>query len=95
MGLVQPVEVRASEGYRIWLRYDDGVEGEVDLSHMLESELFQIWRDRAVFESVYIDGRDISWGEDLEFCPDALYMEITGKTYEEMFPNPRPLAEYA
>ena len=42
MGLVQPVEVRALEGYRIWLRYDDGVEGEVDLSHMLDSELLGI-----------------------------------------------------
>ena len=61
---------------------------------MLDSELFQIWKDRAVFESVHIDGRDISWGKELEFCPDALYMKITGKTYEEMFPNPRPLAEY-
>ena len=94
MGLVQPVEVRALEGYRIWLRYDDGVEGEADLSHMLDSELFQIWKDRAVFESVHIDGRDISWGKELEFCPDALYMEITGKTYDGMFPNPRPLTEY-
>ena len=28
----RPVEVRALEPYRIWLRYDDGVEGEVDLS---------------------------------------------------------------
>ena len=37
MGLVQPVAVRASEGYRIWLRYVDGEEGEVDLSHMLDS----------------------------------------------------------
>ena len=29
---VCPVEVRALEPYRIWLRYDDGVEGELDLS---------------------------------------------------------------
>ena len=31
---VCPVEVRALEPYRIWLRYDDGVEGELDLSDM-------------------------------------------------------------
>ncbi len=28
------VEVRPLSGYRIWLRYADGVEGEVDLSHL-------------------------------------------------------------
>ena len=26
------VEVKALNGYRIWLRYADGVEGEVDLN---------------------------------------------------------------
>lgn len=28
------VEVRPSDGYRIWLRFSDGAEGEVDLSDL-------------------------------------------------------------
>ena len=70
MGLVQPVAVRALEGCRIWLRYEDGVEGEVDLSHMLDSELFQNWKDRAGFESVHKDERDVSWGEEIGLPSD-------------------------
>ncbi len=31
---VRPIEVRALAPYRIWLRYDDGIEGEVDLSDL-------------------------------------------------------------
>ena len=69
MGLAQPVAVRALEGCRNWLRYEDGGEGEVDLSHMLDRELFQNWKDRAVFESVHIDGRDVSWGEETGILP--------------------------
>ena len=29
--------------------------------------------------------RAIMWGEDIDLCPDALYMELTGKTFEEYF----------
>ena len=29
---LRPVAVEPRDGYRIWLRYADGVEGEVDLS---------------------------------------------------------------
>ena len=30
---IRPTAVAPREGYRIWLRYSDGVSGEVDLSH--------------------------------------------------------------
>jgi hypothetical protein len=32
--MVRPIEVRPAGRYRIWLRYQDGTEGEVDLSHL-------------------------------------------------------------
>ncbi|HWO92452.1 MAG TPA: DUF2442 domain-containing protein, partial [Methylomirabilota bacterium] len=32
--MIRPVEVRPLAPYRIWLRYQDGTEGEVDLSHL-------------------------------------------------------------
>ncbi|PYQ57468.1 MAG: DUF2442 domain-containing protein, partial [Acidobacteria bacterium] len=28
------VEVEALSDYRIWIRFDDGIAGEVDLSHL-------------------------------------------------------------
>ena len=82
MGLVQPVEVRALEGYRIWLRYDDGVEGEVDLSHMLDSELFQIWKDRAVFQwglytLVTLEREKERSGTYVRFCPNPSFHMIS------------------
>jgi len=32
--MVRPIEVRPVGRYRIWLRYQDGSEGEIDLSHL-------------------------------------------------------------
>ncbi|MXV97921.1 MAG: DUF2442 domain-containing protein [Acidimicrobiaceae bacterium] len=85
---VSPVEVRALEPYRIWLRYDDGVEGEVDLSDLAGDGVFVAWLDHSFFSTMRLGSCDsIVWGEDLDLCGDALYMEITGMTPEEMFPT--------
>jgi hypothetical protein len=28
----------------------------------------------------------IEWSPELELCPDAMYLRLTGKTVEEVFP---------
>jgi hypothetical protein len=53
--------------------------------------VFEQWRDKAAFENVEIGPHgEISWGDDIDMCPDALYLELTGKTPEELFPKLRP-----
>ena len=85
--LVRPVEVRALEPYRIWLRYDDGAEGEVDLSYLAGDGVFVAWLDHSFFVDVHLGpAGSIAWSDDLDMCGDALYMQITGITPEEMFP---------
>lgn len=39
--MIRPTEVKAREGYRIWLRYSDGSAGEVDLSHLAGRGVFK------------------------------------------------------
>ena len=84
---LRPVEVRALEPYRIWLRYDDGVEGEVDLSDMAGDGVFAAWQDPSFFSAVRVGpGGSIAWDDDIDLCGDALYLELTGMTPEERFP---------
>ena len=83
--MIHPMEVEAREGYRIWLRYSDGVEGEIDLSDLAGKGVFAAWNEPGRFEDVHIaKHRAIAWDADLELCPDALYLELTGKTFEEL-----------
>ena len=49
---LRPIEVRALEPYRIWLRYDDGVEWEVDLSRLAGKGVFAAWEDHSFFAEV-------------------------------------------
>ena len=86
-----PVEVKPLPGYRLYIRYDDGVEGEVDLSGLAGRGVFALWEEPGAFENVSIGARrQIRWSEVVELCPDALYLEITGKSPEDVFPNLKP-----
>lgn len=83
-----PVEVEARPGFKIWVRFDDGVSGEIDLSHLAGKGVFKAWNDPEFFKGVYVDpGRAIAWSEEIDICPDAVYMEVKGLTVEEMFPD--------
>lgn len=64
------------------------MQGEVDLSHLAGRGVFRAWDTPGAFEAVHIspDG-SVSWGGGLDLCPDALYLRLTGKSPEEVFPN--------
>jgi len=84
----KPVEVKALPRYRIWLRYDDGVQGEVDLSDLAGRGVFQVWNDPTFFGAVRLGSHGaIEWSPDLDLCPDAMYLRLTGKTVAEAFPG--------
>jgi len=93
---MKPISLKPLKDYRLWVRYADGVEGIVDLSEFAGRGVFEIWNDYGNFEKVRIepDGA-IAWNEDVEMCPDAIYLKISGKTPEEIFPKLRELNQNA
>ena len=94
--MIRATEVEARERRRIWLRYSDGATGEVDLSHLNGRGVFAAWNDADCFGTVRIASHGaIAWGDDLELCPDALYLALTGRSVEEIMPGARALAENA
>jgi hypothetical protein len=87
--MVRPIEVRPVGRYRIWLRYQDGTEGEIDLSHLAGRGVFAAWDDEAVFDQVRLGAHGaIEWPGNLDLCPDALYLRLTGKRPEDVFSGP-------
>ena len=91
--MIRPTEVEPRDGFRIWLRYQDGTMGEIDLSHLVGCGVFKAWNERACFETVRIaPAGGIAWGDDIELCPDALYLQLTGKSVEDVMPTTRVLA---
>ena len=88
--MARPTEVKALPNFRIWLRYDDGAEGEVDLSDLAGRGVFEAWNDPSFFDSVRLDPHGaIEWGSGIDLCPDAMYLRLTGKSPDELFPRLR------
>ena len=94
--MVELVDVKPLSDFRLALRYDDGTEGVVDLSHLAGKGVFQAWHRSGFFEDVSIgSGGEIRWDDTIDLCPHALYMQLTGKSPEDIFPNLRKAAANA
>ena len=83
--MIRAISVEPRMGYRILLRFEDGVAGEVDLSDLAGRGVFKAWDEPGRFGQVHVAPHGaISWGDGLELCRDALYLEVTGKSFEEL-----------
>ena len=81
-------KVAVLSGHRLELEFDDHVTGIVDLADLVGQGVFSIWRDPAVFAQVRIGtAGELVWGEQVDLCPDSLYLKVTGKQPEDLFPS--------
>ena len=89
-------KVRVLQGYCLELAFDDGVCGVVDLSELVGRGVFALCGDIHVFEQVRIGSfGELVWGDQIDLCPDSLYLMATGKKPEDVFPAMRREAAYA
>jgi len=81
----KPIQVKSVSKYSIWLKFDDGTEGEIDLNHLINKPVFQNWKKPDFFDKVYIDTETdaIAWDANIELCPDNMYLKIKGITFEQ------------
>ncbi|MBM3565197.1 MAG: DUF2442 domain-containing protein [Alphaproteobacteria bacterium] len=79
--LTDIVEVKPLEEYRLFLRFDDGTAGEIDMDSIVRFEgVFAPLRDRAVFAQVRVNAElgTIVWPNGADLCADVLHAKITG-----------------
>jgi hypothetical protein len=96
MDIPTPIAVKALPKHRIWVRYSDDAEGEVDFSDLAGKGVFKLWDDYRNFEKIYISKAGaIAWSDVVEICPDSTYMRLTGKSVDELFPELRHAVSHA
>lgn len=62
--------------YRVWLSFNDGAEGEIDLATELSGEIFEPLQDKTFFRSFTLEGHTLSWSNGADFAPDFLRERI-------------------
>jgi len=76
----------AREGHRLWIRYDDGTEGEIDVSDFVGRGVFASLRDVATFARVHAGpSGQIMWSAQQELCADAMYLRLTEGRGQALF----------
>lgn len=75
------------EDYRVELCFDNGETGAVDLSDLVGRGVFVAWQQPGVFDKLVVtEFGALEWPGELDLCPDALYLRMTGKKPEDIFP---------
>ena len=89
MSVVKKItEVKVLENYRVRLHFNDGAEGEVDFSSKPRTGGFACWNNYDNFRQACVgDGGELAGDSQLGFCPDALWLKITGRSPEALFAN--------
>jgi hypothetical protein len=87
-GLTPPVQpaapwrvahVEVLPGFRLHVRFNDGTEGDVELSGFLNSAsvgVFAPLRDANLFAQARVECGAVTWPDDLDLAPDAMHRAI-------------------
>jgi len=90
------IEAQPLDDYVIRLKFADGVTGEVDLSHLVGRGVIKFWDQYENFKNVtVVTGRWLSWSDEIDMDADSLYLRVTGKSPEELFPTLKEDPTYA
>lgn len=84
--MVKLADIKAFPDCKLWLKFDDGLEGTVDLSHLVGQGVFKIWEDKEIFTAAHIDMESgaIAWAEQVDICPDSLYLQLSGRSLDDL-----------
>jgi hypothetical protein len=72
------IEVRYIRDYTLWLKFEDGTEGEVDISRSFRGPVFEPLRNLEYFRQVRVDPElgTIVWPNGADVAPETLYERV-------------------
>ncbi len=71
-------EAKYLHDYVIWLRFNNGAEGEIDLKDELEGEMFEPLKNLEVFRTFRVDPEieTLVWANGADLAPEFLYEKM-------------------
>lgn len=72
------LEARHMGGHRVWLRFNDGVEGEIDLKDEMWGEVFDPLKDPSEFAKLSADKElhTLVWPNGADLSPEWLHDKV-------------------
>ncbi|HEX8151838.1 MAG TPA: DUF2442 domain-containing protein [Thermoanaerobaculia bacterium] len=71
------VEAKYLRDYVVWLKFEDGREGEVDLAEELWGPVFEPLKDVQYFRNLFVaEYGTIAWPNGADLAPEFLYEHV-------------------
>ena len=71
------VDIKYRGKYIYSIKFDDGVEGDIDFSEYLtKGPVFEVLKDNTVFSKAMVEGGTISWPNGVDIAPETLYERL-------------------
>ena len=75
---------KALPSYKLLVEFEDGVSGIIDLSAWKGHGVFDYWNDEKNFSAFKITSKKkLEWNDDIDMDPDAFYLKIINKSFED------------
>jgi hypothetical protein len=87
------VAVEHRGGHRLWLRFDDGVEGVLDFARLLKFRgMLAPLRDPKYFAKAFVNAESgsVTWPNEADLDTLVLYSKVTGRSIRSLLDNPPP-----
>jgi len=75
-------QAKYQEDYKIFLNFDDGLKGIVDLKNFIFNNSFSAFKrlqDKKQFKDFSLENHTLVWGNDLDLAPEFLYDLLKNK----------------
>jgi hypothetical protein len=82
--IVWVTDAKYRGGHRLWLAFNDGVSGEVDLADRLRGPIFEPLKDPAYFAQAKLDPEldTVTWPNGADFAPEFLHGRVIASAAE-------------
>jgi Protein of unknown function (DUF2442) len=73
--MIRVTDVRLVRDFVVWVRFNDGSEGEIDLAGELDGPIFEPLKDPKVFAQVRLDPdvHTLVWPNGADLAPEFLH----------------------
>ncbi len=73
------VQLEVTGPHRLFVVFEDGLSGELELFHRLNGPMLEPLRDPDVFRRVHLDEYGVpTWPNGADLAPDGLYARLKG-----------------
>jgi hypothetical protein len=72
--MLKVTQVKYLNNFSLWLSFDDGTSGTVDLHQHLNGPMFELLKDIEIFKQVHLDPElaTIVWPNGVDLAPEFL-----------------------